>query len=91
MQLFSWLRERMTGRVQTRRTPANRPAPRFRPRLEALEDRALPSFSAPVTYFSNQVQPLVTADLNGDGKADLVNLDPTSAVAQLKHEETPCF
>jgi hypothetical protein len=39
MQLFSWLTKRMTGRPQKRRVPASRPAPRFRPQLEALEER----------------------------------------------------
>jgi hypothetical protein len=39
MQVLSWQRKRMTGRSQTRRTPAGRPAPRFRPRLEVLERR----------------------------------------------------
>jgi hypothetical protein len=74
MQLLSWLRKRMTARPQTRRTPAARPAPRFRPRLEALEGRDLPSFSAPVAYPLNGSQALVTADVNGDGKPDLISL-----------------
>jgi hypothetical protein len=39
MHLFSWLTKRMTGRPQNRRAPACRPAPRFRPQLEALEER----------------------------------------------------
>jgi hypothetical protein len=39
VQLFSWFIKRMTGRPQMRRAPAGRPAPRFRPRLEVLEDR----------------------------------------------------
>jgi predicted outer membrane repeat protein len=43
MQLLSWLHKRMTGRPQSRRTSANRPAPRYRPRLEPLEGRDLPS------------------------------------------------
>jgi hypothetical protein len=43
MQLLSWLNVRMTGRPQTRRAPARRTPPRFRPRLEALETRDLPS------------------------------------------------
>jgi hypothetical protein len=43
MQLFTWLSFWMTGRPQKRRAPARRPAPRFRPQLEALEDRWLPS------------------------------------------------
>src|SRR5262249_51851104 len=43
MQLFSWLHKRMTGRPQTRSTPARRPAPRFRLQLETLEGRDVPS------------------------------------------------
>jgi hypothetical protein len=74
MQLLSWLRKRMIGRPQSRHTPANRPAPRFRPRLEALEGRDLPSFGAPVAYALNGPQALVTADVNGDGKPDLIGL-----------------
>jgi hypothetical protein len=41
MPLFSWLRTRMTGR--SGRTPARKPTPRFRPRLEILEAREVPS------------------------------------------------
>jgi hypothetical protein len=74
VQLLSWLRKQTTGRPQTRRTPAGRPAPRCRPRLEALEGRALPSFGAPVAYALNGPQALVTADVNGDGKSDLISL-----------------
>src|SRR5437762_10863248 len=43
MQLLSWLSKRITGRPQTRSTPAHRPAPRFRPQLETLEARDVPS------------------------------------------------
>ena len=43
MRLFSWLQERMTGRPRTRRAPARKPAPRFRPHLETLERRDVPS------------------------------------------------
>jgi Right handed beta helix region len=43
MQLFSWLRKRMTGRPPTRRTSASKPRPSFRPRLEVLEGRDVPS------------------------------------------------
>jgi hypothetical protein len=48
--------------------------PSFRPQLETLEGRDLPSFSAPVAYWAYNTQALVAADMNGDGKADLVNL-----------------
>lgn len=73
MQLFSWLHKRMTGRPQVRSTPARKPLPRFRPQLETLEARDLPSFSAPVFSPSlDGTAALVTADVNGDGKPDLI-------------------
>ncbi len=58
------------------RPPAQRPRRRpkgSRVQLEILEDRTLPSFIAPVNYPVG-VSPVavVTADLNGDGKLDLV-------------------
>jgi hypothetical protein len=73
MQLFSWLRKQTTDRLQTRRVPMHEPTPRFRPRLEVLEGRDLPSFSAPVVYpVGGPAMALVTGDVNGDGKPDLV-------------------
>ena len=41
MSFFSWLRNPMGNRARRARPRA--PAPRFRPRLEALEDRCVPS------------------------------------------------
>ncbi len=43
MQLFSCLRKRMTGRRQDQRFLACKPALRFRPQLETLEARDVPS------------------------------------------------
>jgi hypothetical protein len=43
MPLFSWLHKRLTGRPRTQRTPGRKPTPRFRPRLETLEARDVPS------------------------------------------------
>ena len=43
MRLISWLQEWMTGRPRTRRAPARKPTPRFRPHLETLERRDVPS------------------------------------------------
>jgi predicted outer membrane repeat protein len=43
MQLFSWLHERLTGRSHTRGTSARKSLPRFRPQLESLEGRVVPS------------------------------------------------
>jgi hypothetical protein len=43
MQLLSWLGKRTIGLHQDRPNRKRRPAPRCRPRLEALEDRCLPA------------------------------------------------
>jgi uncharacterized repeat protein (TIGR03803 family) len=50
MQLLSWLRKRMTGRAQTRRTPARKLTPRFRPQLETLEGRLTPSLTTLASF-----------------------------------------
>jgi hypothetical protein len=49
MQLFSWLRKRMTGQPHHRRGPARLSATRFRPQLEALDHRLVPSKVTPPT------------------------------------------
>jgi hypothetical protein len=74
MQLLSWLPLRTEDRRQTRHVPARKPAPRSRPQLETLENREVPSFSAPVSYTVPYPQALAVADMNGDGKPDLVTL-----------------
>jgi predicted outer membrane repeat protein len=43
MSLFSWLQQRMKGRPHMRCTPGRKPAPRFRPQIETLEGRVVPS------------------------------------------------
>ena len=61
------------GRGQ--RPHRRRGAPRgatYRPNLEALEDRALPSFYAPVGYATGATpNAVVTADFNSDGRLDV--------------------
>jgi hypothetical protein len=55
------------GRRALRRPAAHRL------QLEALEDRTLPSFYAPVNYAAGpNPEAVVTADFNGDGRLDLV-------------------
>src|SRR5258708_2241972 len=73
----TWLRDHS---LRTR--AAHVPAERFRPLLELLEDRVLLTFGAPVAYnIGTQADPfipnaapshIVTADINRDGKLDLV-------------------
>jgi Ca2+-binding RTX toxin-like protein len=63
---------------QGRRT-SRRPAAR-RLQLEALEDRTLPSFYAPVSYAADaNPNAVVTADFNGDGRLDLAVANATSS------------
>jgi hypothetical protein len=85
MQLFSWLHKRITGRPRTRRTSALKPKRGFRPRLDGLEGRDVPSFAAPAVYPSTATIALVTGDVNGDGRPDLVyaNNNGDEIVVQL--------
>src|SRR5439155_674685 len=59
------------GKISQRQSPPSkrRPTrPAFRPNLEALETRALPSLSSPIsTLLGGQPTSPVTADVNGDG------------------------
>jgi hypothetical protein len=51
----------------------HRPAvPRTRPQLEALEDRCLPTYGLATSYAVAAPYAIATADLNGDGKLDLI-------------------
>lgn len=85
MQLFSRLYQRMTCRPQTRRAPARKPPPGFPPRVEVLEGRDLPTFAAPVAYPVLEPLAVVAADVNGDGRPDLITLagNGNSASVQL--------
>src|SRR5437879_1413612 len=69
----------------TRRRPIRRSPPASRPRLEALEDRCLLSFSPAVSYLAGTgPQAVLTADFNGDTRLDLaVFNNGTSSVSVL--------
>src|SRR5262249_33417705 len=77
MKLFSWLsaaignRQSAIGRGLRKPKAGSRKPLRFRPQLEVLEARDLPSFASPVAIGSYYMATLVTADANGDGKPDL--------------------
>jgi hypothetical protein len=73
MSLLSWLRSRKSTSTEDRRWRGSaHKSAAFRPRLEALEDRYVPSFASPATIPIYQPATLVTADVNGDGKPDLI-------------------
>jgi hypothetical protein len=68
---------RRRARRPIRRRP--QPATACRLLLEALEDRTVPSFMAPVTYsVGTDPQAVVTADLNHDGRLDLITANAGS-------------
>jgi hypothetical protein len=70
MSFFSRLRTQKSNsapRVQLRTV-----TPRFRPKVEALEDRCLPSYGLASTYALAAPYAIATADLNGDGHPDLI-------------------
>jgi hypothetical protein len=77
MSLFSWIRNRTSTRTHRRRAKHRPPAARFRPQLEALEDRTLPS-----TFYAATASDLI-ADINAANKAGgtntIVLTTPTSS------------
>jgi hypothetical protein len=81
MSFSTWLRN-LTSSHDPRGPGQHRPAaPRFQPQLDALEDRCLPSFGNPITTAVYQPTALmVTADVNGDGKPDLITLSNSADV-----------
>lgn len=83
MQLFSWLTKRMTGRPQNRRAPACRPAPRFRPRLETLEERTVLSTFYAATA-SDLIQDIHAADQQGGANTIVLTAPTTSPYVMTK-------
>src|SRR5262249_4546764 len=79
MSFFSWLRNRTSTRSRSSDGLQIRPtAPRFRPRLEALEDRWLPST---LTVMNNQDSGpgSLRADIAAANPGDTINFAPSLA------------
>jgi hypothetical protein len=68
MSFFSWLRYRTSTHPPRARASGRPAAPRFRPRLEALEDRCLPSSGLPYPIAANTTQ--LIADINSANKGN---------------------
>ncbi len=78
MQVLSWLdgQKPVSSRRRTKHgspRSSRRKSVGCKPCIEALEDRCLPSFLAPVNYAAGLDEPrdVVTGDFNGDGRRDL--------------------
>jgi hypothetical protein len=69
MSFFSWLRNRKSNGSKQGRTQHRPAAPRFRPQLEALEDRWLPStliVTSPKDHGTNTLRAAIAAAQSGD-------------------------
>jgi hypothetical protein len=82
MSFTSWLQE---CRTLATREHARRSKVKLRPQVEGLEDRKVPSFLAPSGYSAGSAsRALVAADLNADGRSDLISVGyDTNSVAVL--------
>src|SRR6516162_1392911 len=76
MPLFSWLHQRRTCRPQTQRTPQRKPTVRFRPQLETLEGRDVPS-TLTVTNNLDFGGGTLQADIAAANPGDTINFAPS--------------
>jgi hypothetical protein len=76
MPLFSWLHKQLTGRPQTQRTPQRKPNLRFRPQLETLEGRDVPS-TLTVTNNLDSGPGSLRADIAAAHPGDTINFAPS--------------
>jgi hypothetical protein len=80
--LISWYRKLFRQPVNAQGRRARRP--RFRPHLDALESRDLPSFFAPTNLaVGSNPHGEAVGDFNGDGRADLVVVNQGSNTVSI--------
>jgi hypothetical protein len=80
MQLFSWLYQRITGWSQTRLTPARKPTLGFRPQLEMLERRDVPStllVTSPADSVTNITPGTLRYEINHAQPGDTIAFAPS--------------
>jgi hypothetical protein len=78
MRLLSWLRQRTNGQPTKGAIGKHRPAPRWRPRLEALEDRWLPS-TLTVLNTNDSGPGSLRAEIAAAQSGDTIDFDPSLA------------
>ena len=78
MSLFSWLHKQMTNRPQTPRGTARQITRRFRPQLEGLESRVVPTTWTVDTYADTGTGSLRT-DINLAKSGDTIDFAPSMA------------
>jgi parallel beta-helix repeat protein len=76
MQLFTWLSKWITSGTQTQRAPARKPTSRFRPQLESLEGRDMPS-TLTVTSAADSGAGSLRADIAAANPGDTINFAPS--------------
>ncbi len=76
MQLLTWLSICITGETQTRLAPTRKPIPRFRPQLETLEGRDVPS-TLTVTSVADSGAGSLRADIAAANPGDAINFAPS--------------
>jgi parallel beta-helix repeat protein len=76
MPLFSWLHQRMNNRPEMSRTSGRRPALRFRPQVEALEGRTVPSTLTVTTNLDSGAGSL-RAEIAAANPGDTINFAPS--------------
>lgn len=79
MPLFSWLHDRLTGRPVSRSAAGRKPTPRFRPQLEGLEGRDVPSTLTVTNNFDTPWAPAgsLRAEIAAAQPGDTINFDPS--------------
>jgi hypothetical protein len=76
MQLFTWLSKWITGGTQTQRAPTRKQTSHFRPQLETLEGRDVPS-TLTVTSAADSGAGSLRADIAAANPGDTINFAPS--------------